>query len=168
MEEIKKTKCPLCNLDQISAKSLGFVKCKWIYRLFFLGKNKSYNTGDGHTLDDNLYILKEIDMKNSIEKLDILIQQKEPKEKSKFFQRRNPNQNESSDYDSYLLECNHPERRKKSKIEFNGYLNSAIDSKLISTEYLNKFGVEMDQKKISCGKCFGFGLDFFKGFFKKK
>ena len=143
IEKIKNINCPICLTNKISPRTFGFVNCKWMYRVNFLDKKETQNSGDGITIDKNIYILNEIDMKKSIKKLDILIQEKDPSNidstKSKFKKRPA----EQSDYDSVGLVCDHPSRRNKSKIEFDGYLNSTIKSKHIKWEFLNKFGIKL-------------------------
>jgi hypothetical protein len=88
MEETKNIACPLCKYKKINPKNLGFVNCKWIYRLIFLDKKDTCNTGDGFTIDNNIYILNEIDMNKSIRLLEILVQEREIIKKKKEFRKK--------------------------------------------------------------------------------
>ncbi len=116
-------------------------------------KKETLNSGDGVTIDNNIYILNEIDMKKSISKLDILVQIKEQVKKNNSLYEKKKKIPESSDYDSVGLECDHPSRRKKSRIEFNGYLNSSINSKNISNEFKKKIGIQTEEE-TRCINCF--------------
>ena len=58
-----------------------------------------------------------------------------------------------SDYDSVGLVCDHPSRRNKSKIEFDGYLQSTIESKNIRWDKKIKIGIETENK-TQCIDCF--------------
>jgi hypothetical protein len=118
-----------------------------------LEKKETLNSGDGVTIDNNIYILNEIDMKKSISKLDILVQIKEQVKKNNSLYEKKKKIPESSDYDSVGLECDHPSRRKKSRIEFNGYLNSSINSKNISNEFKKKIGIQTEEE-TRCINCF--------------
>lgn len=125
--------------------------------MYFLDKKDTENSGDGVTIDQNIYILNEIDIKKSIRKLEILIQEKSPATPDKIKKTKPKKYPESSDYDSIGLECDHPSRRNKSKIEFNGYLNASINSKEISNKLQEKLGIQIENKS-NCINC----LNIFK------
>jgi hypothetical protein len=91
-------------------------------------------------------------MKKTIEKLDILVQIKESIKKNSLFEGKKKKFPESSDYDSVGLECEHPSRRMKSRIEFNGCINSSINSRNLSNQMKKKIGLKIDDESqcISC------------------
>jgi hypothetical protein len=128
-----------------------------MYRLQFLEKKDTINSGDGITIDNNIYILNEIDMKKSLLKLEILIQQKDPiKQSDSSIATKKKKNQEQSDYDSVGLLSDNPIRRSKSKIEFDGYLISTIKSKNIDDNLKKKMKIETDDNK--CIFCFDYLL----------
>ena len=57
---------------KVNAKNIAFVNCEWIYKGYMTNKKASLVNGDGVTIDNKLYIMKEVNLTSQFGKLEIL------------------------------------------------------------------------------------------------
>jgi hypothetical protein len=101
-------------------------------------------------------------MNKSIAKLEILIQNKDLIKKKEILELPKKKYQEQSDYDSVGLVNDNPIRRSKSKIEFDGYLISTINSKNIRNNIKKQIGIETETVDKKCIICFESFSNLFK------
>jgi hypothetical protein len=76
--EIKNAKCPRCKgraPGNIEARSIGFINSEWNYKGLLSNKNSSLVSGDGITIDNKLYVIKETNIISQFLKLEITVKE---------------------------------------------------------------------------------------------
>ena len=68
MKEIEKVYCPFCKYKS-EVKNIGLINCKWFYKGKLNGSKQNNFEGDGITIDNQLYILKEAKISSLLLKL---------------------------------------------------------------------------------------------------
>ena len=77
--EINTVKCVKCHSKNITAINLGFAYCNWKYSGIVTNKKNSYISGDGLTIDDSMYIMKEVNIATCFARLEIRVKEIEKK-----------------------------------------------------------------------------------------
>ena len=147
MKEIEKVNCPFCN-NKSEVKNIGLINSKWFYKGNINSNKQNSFEGDGITIDNQLYILKEAKINSILLKLIIDV-------KPYFVKRNNSNINLNRDlddigfYDESYKE-NHFEEKK-----FSFYKNFNDNIKYYETENeIKSMDIEIDKEdKIICHEC---------------
>ena len=147
MKEIIKVYCPICN-KKSEVKNIGLINSKWFYKGNINSNKQNSFEGDGITIDNQLYILKEAKINSILLKLIIDV-------KPYFVKRNNSNINLNRDlddigfYDESYKE-NHFEEKK-----FSFYKNFNDNIKYYETENeIKSMDIEIDKEdKIICHEC---------------
>ena len=147
MKEIEKVNCPFCN-NKSEVKNIGLINSKWFYKGNINSNKQNSFEGDGITIDNQLYILKEAKINSILLKLIIDV-------KPYFVKRNNSNINLNRDlddigfYDESYKENNFEEKK------FNFCKNVNDNIKYYETENeIKSMDIEIDKEdKIICHEC---------------
>ena len=143
---------------------MGFIKCKWQYKENIIDKNKTKVTGEGYTIDDKIYVLKELDINKTISKLLVKVNKKVEKIYYNYNNNLEINKNNSSnDGDSINLEDMYIFKTNKSLKEEKEKKNNF--NKLKKYDYDSDIDIDKSKFDIDCSFSFGF-RNFFKKCFK--
>ena len=147
--------CPICkyNFIKVQVRNIGFINAKWTYRGKMNNRNQSSFNGEGSTLDDKLYVLKEINFELCFKNFEVNVTEyfkKTPQEESI---NKSNGSSLSSNLDNIDLVIIHKEEKKDHKTDLKSFLNykNNINSAQVRSESTDIF--ELFSKKTSfCGR----------------
>ena len=145
MKEIIKVYCPICN-KKSEVKNIGLINSKWFYKGKLNCPTQNCFEGDGITIDDQLYILKETKISSLLLKLIIEV-------KPHIMKKDNNDINFINDLEDISL-CEN--NKQKIQIEDFNVLNQIKNNvKYYETESeIKSMNVEIDKgEKIFCQSC---------------
>jgi hypothetical protein len=145
MKEIIKVYCPICN-KKSEVKNIGLINSKWFYKGKLNCPKQNCFEGDGITIDDQLYILKESKISSLLLKLIIEV-------KPHIMKKNNSDSNLINDLEDICL-CEN--NKEKIQIEDINILNKIKNNvKYYETESeVKSMNVEIDKgEKIICHSC---------------
>ena len=145
MKEILKVYCPICN-KKSEVKNIGLINSKWFYKGKLNCPTQNCFEGDGITIDDQLYILKETKISSLLLKLIIEV-------KPHIMKKNNSDSNIINDLEDICL-CEN--NKEKIQIEDINILNKIKNNvKYYETESeVKSMNVEIDKgEKIICHSC---------------
>ena len=145
MKEILKVYCPICN-KKSEVKNIGLINSKWFYKGKLNCPTQNCFEGDGITIDDQLYILKETKISSLLLKLIIEV-------KPHIMKKNNSDSNLINDLEDICL-CEN--NKEKIQIEDINLLNKIKNNvKYYETESeVKSMNVEIDKgEKIVCHSC---------------
>ena len=145
MKEIEKVNCPFCN-NKSEVKNIGLINSKWFYKGKLNCPKQNCFEGDGITIDDQLYILKESKISSLLLKLIIEV-------KPHIMKKDNNDINFINDLEDISL-CEN--NKQKIQIEDFNVLNQIKNNvKYYETESeIKSMNVEIDKgEKIFCQSC---------------
>ena len=145
MKEILKVYCPICN-KKSEVKNIGLINSKWFYKGKLNCPTQNCFEGDGITIDDQLYILKETKISSLLLKLIIEV-------KPHIMKKNNSDSNLINDLEDICL-CEN--NKEKIQIEDINILNKIKNNvKYYETESeVKSMNVEIDKgEKIICHSC---------------
>ena len=145
MKEIIKVYCPICN-KKSEVKNIGLINSKWFYKGKLNCPKQNCFEGDGITIDDQLYILKESKISSLLLKLIIEV-------KPHIMKKDNNDINFINDLEDISL-CEN--NKQKIQIEDFNVLNQIKNNvKYYETESeIKSMNVEIDKgEKIFCQSC---------------
>ena len=145
MKEILKVYCPICN-KKSEVKNIGLINSKWFYKGKLNCPTQNCFEGDGITIDDQLYILKETKISSLLLKLIIEV-------KPHIMKKNNNDINLINDLEDISLCENNKEKIPIEDINILNKIKSNV--KYYETESeVKSMNVEIDKgEKISCHSC---------------
>ncbi len=147
MKEILKVYCPICN-KKSEVKNIGLINSKWFYKGKLNCPTQNCFEGDGITIDDQLYILKETKISSLLLKL--IIEVKPYITEKEFY-----NELLSNDSEDVAL-CDQSIKEKENSSERKNILSQIKDNvRYYETESeIRSMDVEIDKpEKVICESC---------------
>ena len=148
MKEIEKVNCPFCN-NKSEVKNIGLINSKWFYKGKLNCPKQNCFEGDGITIDDQLYILKETKISSLLLKLIIEV-------KPHIIEKDFYTELLSNDSEDVAL-CDQSIKEKQSSNEGKNILSQLKDNNVryYETESeIRSMDVEIDKpEKVTCHSC---------------